>query len=369
MTSVYDNGVYTLPSDAHLSKLFECKEPFLKSAPNARLYDIFDGNFNVKSKTPITPMKCYDVPVIKYANNAVFSDFPRGAGINGTTFMYEDATYNEMVRAVERQNAEVPAFAPADIRLQEYDLAQRTGGINEAMGNLVRNLKDERTMGEVANLRLELQQKGFSSEQTDDLVSAYLAEKRSETVRSAKELPMFKKALAKYPMYLSDMMPGMEATPRVVVEKVPAMPEHRDKTLPLSKGLLDDVNSAFLPGTHTTASRLAIHPTNRPSEVSGRMRMTERSVVLPHYPFKKSSASRGSSDTPMLMPPPKIVGKITESAKFREKKRSAPVLFERSRGNTYEKEKAPIEPGASYGTKGRTRTNYGGNYYIPEQYR
>jgi len=330
MTSVYDNGVYTLPSDAHLSKLFECKEPFLKSAPNARLYDIFDGNFNVKSKSPITPMKCYDVPVIKYANNAVFSDFPRGAGVNGTTFMYEDATYNEMLQAVERQNAEVPAFAPADIRLQEYDLAQRTGGINEAMANVVKNLKDERTMSEVANLKLELQQKGFSSEQVDDLVNTYLAEKRSQTVEKAKELPMFQKALAKYPLYLSDMMPGMEATPRVIVEKLPAKQEHKDKTLPLPKGLLDDVNSAFLPGTHTIASRMAIHPTNRPSEVSSRMRMTERSVVLPHYPFKKSVASRGSSEAPMIMPPPKTVGKITDTSKFREKKSRAPVLFKRS---------------------------------------
>lgn len=340
MTSVYDNGVYTLPSDAHLSKLFECKEPFLKSAPNARLYDIFDGNFNVKSKTPITPMKCYDVPVIKYANNAVFSDFPRGAGINGTTFMYEDATYNEMVRAVERQNAEVPAFAPADIRLQEYDLAQRTGGINEAMGNLVRNLKDERTMGEVANLRLELQQKGFSSEQIDELVSAYLAEKRAETVRSAKELPMFKKALAIYPIYLSDMMPGMEATPRVnVIKEGYTYAEHRDKTLPLSKGLLDDVNGAVLPQTMNVSRR----------ELPIRVR-NDRSKVLKHYPFNPTNApSIGSRDEPLRMPPKFRVGKASETAGFREKKRNAPILFERSRGNTYEKETAPIRAGTSYG--------------------
>jgi hypothetical protein len=190
MTSIYDNGVYTLPSDTHLAKLFECKEPFLKSAPNARLYDIFDGNFNVKSKTPITPAKCYDVPVIKYANTAVFSDFPRGAGVNGTTFMYEDATYNEMIRAVERQNAEVPAFAQAENRLQEYDLAQRTGGNLLLVNDMVQNMKSELVREEENKImRSLLRIPGMTGERAMEVLRRYKIDKDAKSLEATLSTP------------------------------------------------------------------------------------------------------------------------------------------------------------------------------------
>jgi hypothetical protein len=190
MTSVYDNGVYTLPSDSHLAKLFDCKEPFLKSAPNARLYDIFDGNFNVKSKTPITPAKCYDVPVIKYANNAVFSDFPRGAGLNGTTFMYDDATYNEMLRAVERQNAEVPAFLQAENRLQEYDLAQRTGGNLFVVNDMVNRMKSDLVREEEDKIVRGLMTiPGMTGENAKTILERYRLHKEAKALETTQQVP------------------------------------------------------------------------------------------------------------------------------------------------------------------------------------
>ncbi len=185
MTTLYDTGIYTLPSDINTAKLFGDKGAFLKSAPNARLYDVFDGNFNVKSKAPITPSKCYEMPVIKYQNNAVYSDFPRGAGMLDTTFMWADATYDQMRQAVERQNAEVPRFdveAPNILR-ENPSFGLMTGGNQKLVNETVEQYKSLVTLEKEQTLRNYLRTQGIDEASIDKIVDESKAE---ETAKSFK---------------------------------------------------------------------------------------------------------------------------------------------------------------------------------------
>jgi hypothetical protein len=185
MTTLYDTGIYTLPSDINTAKLFGDKGAFLKSAPNARLYDMFDGNFNLKCREPITPAKCYEVPVIKYQNNAVYSDFPRGAGMLDTTFMWADATYDQMRQAVERQNAEVPRFdveAP-NILKENPAFGLMTGGNQKLVNESVEQYKSLVTLEKEQTLRNYLRTQGVDEASIDKIVDESKAE---ETAKSYK---------------------------------------------------------------------------------------------------------------------------------------------------------------------------------------
>ena len=178
MTSLYDTGIYILPSDVNLDKLFGGRgKSFLKSEPNARLYGMFDGNETLKSRDPIKPSKCYEMPVIKYQNNAVYSDFPRGAGMLDTTFMWADATYDQMRQAVERQNAEVPEFIALKppLRKRIFDLGAVTGGTQKLVREgiqryktAVQKEKDEKHIN-------YLRDKGINEEKIDQILKVQQA--------------------------------------------------------------------------------------------------------------------------------------------------------------------------------------------------
>jgi hypothetical protein len=188
MTTLYDTGIYTLPSDVNLDKLFGNRgKSFLKSEPNARLYGMFDGNETLKSREPIKPSKCYEMPVIKYQNNAVYSDFPRGAGMLDTTFMWADATYDEMRRAVERQNIEVPAFlaTPPPLRQEIFDLGAMTGGTQKLVLDSVEKYKTMVQLEKDEKLINYLRSLGVNESDIDEILQVQKSEELANSLSAS----------------------------------------------------------------------------------------------------------------------------------------------------------------------------------------
>jgi DNA-binding transcriptional MerR regulator len=188
MTTLYDTGIYTLPSDVNMDKLFGDRgKSFLKSEPNARLYDMFDGNFNLKSRQPIQPSKCYEVPVIKYQNNAVYSDFPRGPGMLDTTFMWADATYDQMRRAVERQNAEVPHFIESapPLRQEIFDLGAMTGGKQKLVLDSIERYKSMVQLEKDEKLINYLRSLGVNEAEIDEILKLQQAEEMTNALSTS----------------------------------------------------------------------------------------------------------------------------------------------------------------------------------------
>lgn len=76
-----------------------------------------------------------DVDVIKHKNNAVYTDFPKGAGRTDTTIIWRDGTYDEAVLSATRQpRGIVPDQTFADIlatnpRMREVALASQVGAV------------------------------------------------------------------------------------------------------------------------------------------------------------------------------------------------------------------------------------------------
>lgn len=188
MTTLYDTGIYTLPSDVNLDKLFGNRgKSFLKTEPNARLYGMFDGNESLKCREPIKPSKCYEMPVIKYQNNAVYSDFPRGAGMLDTTFMWADATYDQMRQAVERQNIEVPAFlaTPPPLRQEIFDLGAMTGGNQKLILDSVQRYKSMVQLEKDEKLINYLRSLGVNETEIDEILKLQQAEELANSLSAS----------------------------------------------------------------------------------------------------------------------------------------------------------------------------------------
>jgi hypothetical protein len=79
----------------------------------------------------------YQAPVIHHANNAVYTDFPKGPGGQNPNPMWEDGTYDEMLGQVQKQHVAVPEeikfLAPPDPRKSQFNAQALAGG--EVYGN------------------------------------------------------------------------------------------------------------------------------------------------------------------------------------------------------------------------------------------
>jgi hypothetical protein len=79
----------------------------------------------------------YQAPIIHHANNAVYTDFPKGPGGQNPNPMWEDGTYDEMLAQVQKQHVAVPEeikfLPPHDPRKSQFNAQALAGG--EVYGN------------------------------------------------------------------------------------------------------------------------------------------------------------------------------------------------------------------------------------------
>jgi hypothetical protein len=181
-TALFDTGINKTYSQGELQALFASQivnsGAFLDSPEQKRLYNVFDGNNTIKAKKPIDKPAFTPAKICKYENVMVYTDFPKGASHSDTTYMWEDGTYDDMWKSVQKQNDEVPGIFPinAPLRQTVMNLAEMTGGrIEESIYKYKQGLTAEREQ----ILREQLAEGGATAEDIDRIIALQKSEEES----------------------------------------------------------------------------------------------------------------------------------------------------------------------------------------------
>ena len=122
--------------------------------------------------------------------------------------MWEDATYNQMKEAVERQNAEVPHFIEPENRLSEYDLAQRTGGNLLVVNDMVNNMKSQLVQEEEDKIMRSLMRiPGMTGERALEILRRYKVDKDAKAIEGSLSTPGLAKVIDEVMVETPEMSP------------------------------------------------------------------------------------------------------------------------------------------------------------------
>lgn len=187
-TALFDTGINKTYSQRELQSIFASQYvnsgAFLDTPEQKRLYDVFDGNYTIKSKKPIKEAPYKPAHICKYENVMVYTDFPKGPSHSDTTYMWEDGTYDDMMASVHKQNDEVPGIFPINAPLRQtiMNLAEMTGGrLEDSIYKYKQTLTEDREQ----TLRAQLTEGGVSQSDIDNIIALQRAEEETAKKMSA----------------------------------------------------------------------------------------------------------------------------------------------------------------------------------------
>ena len=181
---LYNTGLDKSYTQDELSKLFNInKKDFLKSPDIPVIKRKFNWLPSDKGDPPRALTDPKAVPIVRYQQVGVVSDFHKGMVSSPTNKLWEDGTYDDMKKKVEKNNSELYGeikFAP------DYDFEMRFNRLEQEQSlqaNMTNYFLEKQQEKELAN-RIILEQYGLNPEEVDKA----LAEKEAPIMKETQQM-------------------------------------------------------------------------------------------------------------------------------------------------------------------------------------
>jgi hypothetical protein len=147
---LYNTGLDKVYSQDDLAKLFNIdKRDFLKSPDIPVIKRQFNYLPGLKGDPPRALTDPKPVPIVRYENVGVVSDFHKGLFASPTNKLFEDGTYNDMKKQVMKNNEELfkdVKFAPDTDFDMRFNRLQQEDSIQTNIANYFLEKQQEREL-------------------------------------------------------------------------------------------------------------------------------------------------------------------------------------------------------------------------------